>query len=365
MLKFRVLVVDDAVVMRRLITEAIADDPELELAGIAANGKIALARIPQVNPDIVTLDIEMPEMDGLATVREIRRLYPRLPVVMFSTLSRRGAEITLEAMAQGASDYVTKPANIGSVCEGVRALREELVPRLKLHARRYRPDLQPVASRVVLPPPPRRTPTARGPVRAVTIGTSTGGTNALAEVFGQLPANPSGPPYFLVQHMPPVFTALLAERLTKLGKTPVREAQQGERVESGIAYLAPGGRHMEVKLEGGAMKIVLHDGPPENSCRPAVDPLFRSVARAYGAGVLAVVLTGMGQDGLIGCRHVKEFGGCVLIQDESSSVVWGMPGAVAAAGLADDILPLSEISRHIAARLLRPVASPVSLLSSP
>jgi len=342
--KIRILVVDDAVVMRKLITESLRQDPDLEVVGVAANGKIALQKIPQVNPDLITLDLEMPEMDGLTTLREIRKIYPRLGVIIFSTLSQQGAVATLEALSLGANDYVTKPANVGGVTEAIARLETELIPKIKAHCRRLLIAATPAPASVV--------PRGAGfglaaPIDVVCLGTSTGGPNALAEVFQALPGD-LPVPVVMVQHMPPMFTTMLAERLDARSAWRCHEGAEGQLVENGHAYLAPGGRHMEVVRAGVHIRLHLHDGPAENSCRPAVDVLFRSVAAAYGRGVLGVVMTGMGQDGLRGCGVIREKGGRVLAQDEASSVVWGMPGQVAQAGLADKVLPLNQIAREIA-----------------
>jgi two-component system, chemotaxis family, protein-glutamate methylesterase/glutaminase len=349
--RIRVLIVDDAVVMRKLITDTLARDADIEIVGTAANGRIGLQRIIQVNPDIITLDVEMPEMNGLEMLRELRKTHPKLPVIMFSTLTMKGASATLDAITLGATDYVTKPANVGSVSESIAMLERELIPRIKAYTGRARPARAVAAAPGIAfrSVPPRAGVTARakaGPIEILTIGSSTGGPNALADVFAGITADFPAP-IVLVQHMPPIFTALLAERLGK--RCPLRffEATHGQSVERGCVYIAPGGRHMEIRREQGRASLVLHDGPPENSCRPAVDVLFRSVAQTYGPNALAVVLTGMGQDGANGCAHVKERGGRVLVQDEPTSVVWGMPGSVAGAGLADQILPLQNIASEI------------------
>ena len=348
--KIRVLVVDDAVVMRKLISEALARDPALEIAGIAAHGRIALQKLTQVNPDVVTLDVEMPEMDGITTLRELRKTHPKLPVIMFSTLTSRGAATTLDCLSAGATDYVAKPANVGSVTECIERLQNDLVTKIKLHC--HHADAARWSG-----PLPGGVPPPRFPVRpagaatpeVVCLGTSTGGPNALVEVFKRLPAD-FPLPILIVQHMPPVFTAMLAERLTALGGLKVHEGAEGCLVEPGHAYIAPGGRHMDVRRMGQHRILHLHDEPPENSCRPAVDVLFRSVALAYGANILGVVMTGMGQDGLRGCEWIRERGGQVVVQDEASSVVWGMPGYVAQAGLADKIVPLDQIAGEILRR---------------
>jgi two-component system, chemotaxis family, protein-glutamate methylesterase/glutaminase len=344
--KIRVLVVDDAVVMRRLISTVLESDPELEIAGIAANGRLALARIPQVNPDVITLDVEMPEMDGLETIDEIRKLYPHLPIIMFSTMTRRGAVETVEALARGATDYVTKPANIGSVSEGMDRLQSELIPKIKAYARPLGPS-PPAQPRV---PPALVASPSRSPFRCsvIAIGASTGGPNALHEVVPALPAS-LPVPVVIVQHMPPVFTELLAARLNESSKIRVHEASDGQRIEAGHAYIAPGGKHLALAAENGHVRAHLNELPPENSCRPAVDVLFRSVAQVYGGGSLGVILTGMGQDGLRGARWIRESGGRVIAQDQESSVVWGMPGAVAEAGLADEIVALNAVSKAVLA----------------
>jgi|SRR5271165_2704717 len=348
--KIRVLIVDDAVVMRRLISTVLESDPELEVAGIAPNGKIALARIPQVNPDVITLDVEMPEMNGLETILEIRKIYPRLPVIMFSTMTRRGAVETVEALARGATDYVTKPANVGSVSEGMERLRIELIPKIKAYAR---PLACPAPAQLAhtlgarsAAPGGRHgngtVPSGNFHCSVIAIGASTGGPNALHQVIPSLPAS-LAVPVLIVQHMPPVFTELLAQRLDQASQIRVHEARDGVQIERGHAYIAPGGKHLVVASENGCVRALLNEEPPENSCRPAVDVLFRSVAQVYGGGTLGVVLTGMGQDGLRGARWIHEAGGKLIAQDQNSSVVWGMPGALAEAGLADEIAPVGEI----------------------
>jgi len=340
--RIRVLVVDDSAVIRRLVSEELAADPALEVVGTAANGKIALARLPQLNPDLVILDVEMPEMDGLAALREIRKAYPRLPVIMFSSLTERGAEATLDALALGATDYFTKPTGAGGLEASLRVIREELVPEIKA--------LCPRAPAAPAPAPPPAAPGRAGLVEVVAIGTSTGGPNALAELFAGLPAD-LPVPVVIVQHMPPMFTRLLAERLSARYAVRVEEGHTGGLLRPGHGWVAPGDFHMAVVRDGLHAKLLLHRDPPENSCRPAADVLFRSVARAYGPAALAVVLTGMGQDGQRGCEAVRAAGGQVIAQDEATSVVWGMPGAVARAGLADAVLPLAEIAPEVVRRV--------------
>ncbi len=357
--RIRVLIVDDAVVVRRMLTSVIEKHPHLEVAGIAANGRIALQKITQCNPDIITLDVEMPEMDGITTLKELRKTHPRLPVVMVSTLTSRGAATTIEALNAGATDYVTKPGNVGKIVEGIELIEQQLVPKLLGICSKKLPDGEAASVRPAIGAP-RTSSTgmalgaATGPRMApfdcVGIGTSTGGPNALQTVFGQFVEAPPVP-IFVVQHMPPLFTAMLADRLGKCGPVPFHEATDGMVPLPGHAYLAPGAKHMIVRRENGRPVIRLNEEPPENSCRPAVDPLFRSLADMCGGNVLALVMTGMGQDGLRGCEAVRERGGTVLTQDEASSVVWGMPGYVTNAGLSSAVLPLDAIAREIERRL--------------
>ncbi len=351
----RVLIVDDAVAFRRLLSDEIARDPALAVAGTAANGRIALAKMPQVSPDLVILDIAMPEMDGLATLAELRRTYPRVPVIMFSALTERGAEATLDALALGAADYFPKPVSAGGMEASQAVLREQLIPKIKVLCGAG--DSSTGVPRVsgVIPSPLSRAPAPAGSsrpraVELVAIGASTGGPNALADVFAGLPAD-FPVPIVIVQHMPAMFTRLLAERLSARFPIPVEEGASGCILKPGRAWIAPGDHHMIVVRDALHLRLLLHQDPPENSCRPAVDVLFRSVAKTVGAGALGVVLTGMGQDGLRGCEALREAGGQVLVQDALTSVVWGMPGYVARAGLADRVLPLSLIADEILHRV--------------
>jgi two-component system, chemotaxis family, protein-glutamate methylesterase/glutaminase len=366
-----VLVVDDSVVVRRLISDALADDPQIRVVGTAPNGRVALNKIAQLKPDLVTLDIEMPVLDGLSALRELRRTDRQTPVVMFSTLTAAGAHATLDALAAGASDYVTKPSNVGSITESLRMVREQLVPRIHAlcakrtgrpaYAAPQRPSARPA------PAPPRTTrpapttpatgpATARGPrterVDVLAIGCSTGGPDALSRVLKDLPAN-LGVPVVVVQHMPPVFTKMFAERLDRTVALHVVEAVGDTPLTPGTVYIAPGEFHLEVARSGATTATRLHTGPPENFCRPAVDVLFRSVAKTYGGNALALVLTGMGQDGRRGCEALAATGAEIVAQDEATSVVWGMPGAVVNAGLADAVLPLPEIAGHLITRTAR------------
>lgn len=337
----RVLVVDDAVVVRRIVTDALAADPDLEVVGTAPNGRIALSKVPQLNPDIITLDVEMPEMDGLETLVELRKGYPDLPVVMFSTLTERGTKVAMDALLRGANDYVTKPANVGSVAEAIQRIREQLVP--KIHALC---STAPVHPRPVVPRCTRERSARSARLEAVVVGVSTGGPNALSEMLPRIPAH-LPVPVIVVQHMPPMFTRLLAERLDAQCALTVHEATDGQALVPGNIYIAPGDHHLEVRRRGTTIVAALTQAPPENSCRPSADVLFRSATEVFGGGLLGVVLTGMGHDGRRGAEEVHGAGGRILVQDEATSVVWGMPGSVVAAGVADEVRPLGQIAHRI------------------
>ncbi len=359
--RIKVLVVDDSVVVRRLVSDVLGEDQRIEVVGAAANGKIALAKIPALNPDIITLDIEMPEMDGLETLRHLRRDHPLLPAIMFSTLSERGAKATFEALDLGARDYVTKPANVGSVQASMASIREQLIPRIvSLAASSGRRSG--ASASTALPAPRPAAPVglvtrARATItpRVLLIGVSTGGPQALATLLPMLPAD-LPVPVLVVQHMPPVFTRLLADRLDGVCGLAVSEAVSGDAVEAGRVLIAPGDHHLRVRRGPHGVRAVLDQGTPENFCRPAVDVLFRSAVETYEGACLAVVLTGMGSDGARGAGAVVAAGGEVLAQDERSSVVWGMPGATAAAGHASALLPLDQIARAITSRITPAVA---------
>jgi two-component system chemotaxis response regulator CheB len=349
-----VLIVDDSVVIRRLVTHALSEDPAIEIVGSAANGVIALAKIPQVNPDVITLDIEMPDMDGLTFLKHLRKSYPHIRVIMFSTLTKRGATATIDALVLGADDYVTKVANVGSLSESMSALRLELVPKVKQFIKQApftstAPAVRPAApARAGAPTLPSRL--ARGPRQIVAIGVSTGGPTALAAVVPMLPAD-LRVPVVIVQHMPPMFTGFLADRLQQQTSLKVREATEGALVEPGTILIAPGDFHMRVRRHGASLVVGLNQDAPENSCRPAVDVLFRSVAEVFGDAAVGVVLTGMGQDGLRGAETMRANGAYIIAQDEASSVVWGMPGAVVRANLADAVVGLPQIVAEVLRQL--------------
>ncbi|GAA4628848.1 protein-glutamate methylesterase/protein-glutamine glutaminase [Cellulomonas oligotrophica] len=358
MTRTRVLVVDDSVVVRRLVTDALSREPRIDVVGVAANGRIAMSKLDQLAPDVVTMDIEMPEMNGIETVRAMRKAGHKQPVIMFSTLTERGASATLDALAAGATDYVTKPANVGSVQQSLQRVADELIPRILALAPGGRGGALPhpragvsagaAAAATPSPRGPVRLQPPRGthPVRLVVIGSSTGGPEALSKVISALPALPV--PVAVVQHMPPVFTRQLAARLDRLGPSTVSEAVDGEPLLPGHVYIAPGDKHLTVRTKVATLHAVLENGPPVNFCRPAVDVLFRAAVPAVRGEILAVVLTGMGADGRSGCEAVVAGGGTVLVQDEQTSVVWGMPGAVATAGWAHAVYPINEVAGAVA-----------------
>lgn len=361
MRKTRVMVVDDSVVIRRLLTDIINSDPKLEVAATAPNGRIALAKLPQVNPDVVTLDVEMPELNGLETLPKLRKLYPDLPVIMFSTLTERGAAAAVEALARGASDYVAKPAKAANASVAIQRVRDELIPKIKALGSVSRPAEPPRSKPIAAPRSIARfQPHVSPQIDALLIGASTGGPQALTRFLSALPAD-FPVPIAVVQHMPPVFTRCLAQRLNQECAIEVLEAAGGEFFTAGRVFIAPGAYHLELRRCGALIKTHLHQQPPENSCRPAVDVLFRSAAALFGPRCLGVILTGMGQDGLRGAEAIVRAGGAILAQDEATSVVWGMPRAVAQAGLARKVLPLSELADE-ATRLCclgRPALLPV------
>ena len=345
-----VLIIDDSAVVRGLVARWVEADPRLQVAATCADGDQGVKRAAELKPDLVVLDIEMPRMDGLTALPQILKAAPRAKVIMASTLTRKGGEITMRALSLGAADYAPKP-EAGRVA-GAEAYRKELLdklvalgPRMAAQPARAPAPARPVAAR---PQAPARRPSL------IAIGSSTGGPQALRDVIAALPRD-TNVPIVITQHMPKLFTAILAEHLSKLG-LPAKEATHGETLKPGHIYLAPGDFHMTLKGgQGGPIIAQLDQGPPVNFCRPAVDPLFNSCAAVAGNGVLAVVLTGMGHDGRDGARIVREAGGQVIAQDQASSVVWGMPGAVAEAGLADQILPLKDIGPELARRLKGPL----------
>jgi two-component system chemotaxis response regulator CheB len=404
----RILVVDDSVVIRKLVTSTLNEVGGMEVVATAATGRIALAKIDRYRPDIVILDVEMPEMDGIETLQQIRKLAPRLPVIMFSTRTERGTVATIEALTRGASDYVAKPSSMGNVLLAMARVREEMVPKIQVLTSGSRPGavrppsaplatlaqigatsplgktvplatlraapLAPSTKTIPLPkmttqviarpqltaPNPgivldgpirlHRATGPRPPVEIVAIGASTGGPNALVELLTQLPED-FAVPIVIVQHMLATFTRHFAQRLAAQCRIKIVEATAGDALAPGHVYIARGDYHLLTERRMGRVILAMNQDPQENFCRPAVDVLFRSVAASHGARALAVVLTGMGHDGLVGCGAIRDAGGDVIVQDEQSSVVWGMPGFIARAGLASQVLALDQLAGELRRRV--------------
>lgn len=350
----RVFIVDDTAVVRRVLSQILEEESDIQVAGTAANGVEALQRIPRVAPDVVVLDIEMPDMNGLDMLRELRSVDSALPVLVFSSLTERGAMVTIEALLLGANDYVLKPSMLGSAGAAREHIRTVLVPRLRQLAGKKVAVRTAAVSQIpvtTIKPSAFRLPDlAPGQVDAVVIAVSTGGPNALSDMLPQLPAD-LPVPVFIVQHMPAFFTKALAQRLKRISQVDVVECAGHIRVRPGQVILAQGGRHLALSRDGDVVWAQPDDGEPENFCRPAADVLFRSAAEVYGARLLGVVMTGMGQDGERGSRYIRESGGQIIVQDKASCVVWGMPAAVEQAGLANAVLPLGELAAEITRRL--------------
>lgn len=351
---YRVMVVEDSLVIRGLIARILEADPRITIVTTVANGELALRALDRNEIEVVVLDIEMPVMDGLTALPLLMRKDPHLQVIMASTLTRKNAEVSLRALSAGAADYVAKPTTSREVNTADDFRRDLTEKVLTLGARRRQKVPAPAAA--VGPVPAASKPAAAPPVlrpvqwvrppTVIGIGSSTGGPQALLKVLGGLPATRQ--PVLITQHMPATFTTILAEHIGRVATMRCAEAVDGEPVLPGRIYLAPGDNHMTVVARDGGRFIRLDQGPRENFCRPSVDPMLRSMSTVWGDGVLALILTGMGSDGLAGCRTVVQAGGRVLAQDEASSVVWGMPGAVARAGICSEILALSEIGPRLA-----------------
>lgn len=338
----RVLVVADSVVARRIIARALERDPAIARTDFAANGVVALAKLARQCPDVVVLDLETPDLGGFGTLTEIRRSHPALPVVLFTSMEERVAAATLDSLSLGPTHFVLKPT-VGTVDQAeahVTATVTPLVKALAAAGPARRPERR--------PDQPQSFP--EHPVTAVVVAVSTGGPDVLAALVRALPRD-LPVPVLVVQHMPPMFTRLLAERLDRLGGPTVAEAQDGDLVRPAQVLIAPGGRHLTVVRRASEVHVSLDDGPPENSCRPAADVLFRSAVTAWGAGVLAVVLTGMGHDGLRGAQIVRAAHGQVVVQDPATAVVGSMPAAVSDAGLAQAVLTIEELAPAVVQRV--------------
>lgn len=346
----RVMLVDNSAVVRGLITRMLKPEPEIAIVASVSDGAQAVRQVRRDRSiDVVVLDVEMPVMDGLMALKEMVALDPSLQVIMASTLTQRNAEISLQALAAGAADYVPKPSS--ERLGGSEEFRRELVAKVQALGRRRKQMRSPsaVATAYGGTYVPRPAPLLRSAVAVrpdiIAIGSSTGGPQALTAVLGEV--EEIRQPILITQHMPPTFTAVLAEHLGRVSGRPCAEAKNGERLLSGRIYVAPGDHHLLVQGTRDAARVRLTRDAPENFCRPAVDPMLRSLAEMFGGRVLAVILTGMGSDGCSGARHVVAAGGTVLAQDEATSVVWGMPGAVAGAGLCANVLPLPRLASAI------------------
>jgi two-component system chemotaxis response regulator CheB len=345
------MVVDDSVVVRGLMARWLEESGAFQVVTTASNGRAAVDALDRVDPEIVLLDIDMPELDGISTLPLLLAKRPDIQVVMVSTLTQRNADISLRCMSLGAVDYLPKPESNRHVTTST-SFREELVMKLQALATSRRRRLgqaepgRPAAARLAAPmprPSPRPRALAVAP-RYLLVGASTGGPKAVGEVLSHLGLAAQRVPILVVQHMPPVFTSAFADHLRTQVGLPAKEGAHGERPLAGHIYVAPGGRHMGLAKENGQIVLRLDDGPQVNFCRPAVDVLFRDAAALIGASALSVVLTGMGSDGTHGAKALVEAGGAVVVQDEATSTVWGMPGSIAKAGLAHDVLPLQEIA---------------------
>lgn len=398
----RVMIVDDAVVVRHVLTDTLSKDPAIEIVGVAPDGKAALEKLSEYRPHVMVLDVEMPNMNGIETLGHVKKRFPEIKVIMFSTLTSSGAAATMDALLAGADEYVTKPSSVGSMAAAAEMITADLIPKIKALGRaagsrtgaagaasaarqplsaatrfnapiktkqevgakpvvqptgQIRPPVNSSAPSNIVKPPVAASPISSAGGRdlrpqVIAIAVSTGGPNALNELIPALPGD-LPVPIVIVQHIPPVFSRTLAERLNMKSALTVAECEEGVEIRPGQVWIAPGDYHMTVVRSGTSVKLATNQNPPENSCRPAADVLFRSVAATYGRTALGVVLTGMGSDGLKGSQALLEAGGRVIAQDEASSVVWGMPGAVVGAGLAEAVLPLRAIANEIVNRVCR------------
>jgi two-component system chemotaxis response regulator CheB len=369
------MIVDDALVARGFVKRWVDAEPDLELVGSVRDGREAIDRLEQINPDVVVLDVEMPDVDGITALPQLLKKKPDLAIIMASTLTRRNAEISMKALSLGALDCIPKPEASGRAAS--QDFRNELINKIRhLGGRRFGrrapvrapiPAIAPAAPLARVEPspalvpghtplvpsfskphhPPVTRPMPRLSPKVLLIGASTGGPQALTEVVAHISKISDRIPVLITQHMPPTFTTILAEHLTRVSNRVVREAVDGETVVPGRMYLAPGGIHMRVKKRDGTTVIALDDSAPVHFCKPAVDPMFSSAAEIWGNGVLGVILTGMGSDGTDGGAQIVAAGGAIIVQDEETSVVWGMPGAAADAGLCSAILPLKDIAPKI------------------
>ncbi|WP_421781114.1 protein-glutamate methylesterase/protein-glutamine glutaminase [Kiloniella litopenaei] len=375
---YRIMVVDDSAVIRGLLTRILESDPHVSVVESVSNGEIAVKRLENHNIDVVVLDIEMPVMDGLTALPKLLQVKPDVQIIMASTLTRKNAEISLKAMRLGAADYIPKPTSSGELTKA-SDFKYELVEKVKALGQVAR-----TGQKAPLPSATKGEPSTTSgsavkskteaavssslyPSKSITlrkdtitkpdilaIGSSTGGPQALFDVLGNLGTITQ--PVVITQHMPATFTALLAEHIARVSSMPSKEGEDGEVLKGGHIYLAPGGYHMVFEKQGVNTVIRLNQEPPENFCRPAVDPMLRSLSKIYGSRLLVLILTGMGSDGLRGSEVVTGAGGSVIAQDEQTSVVWGMPGAVATAGLCSAVLPIKEMASNVRQLVMRSAA---------
>jgi len=380
--RYRVMVVDDSAVIRGLLTRMLEADPDIRVVASVGDGQMAVNAVRRTPVDVIVLDVEMPVMDGLTAIPKLLAAAPAARIVMASTLTRRNADISLRALQAGASDYIPKPSSTRDMTSR-ESFSRELLTKVKALAREAckstgrpppeetrRSDMSSASpDRPAAPPPARATTVSRTPTKPIlrpaaagnrppsliAIGSSTGGPQALFQVLGAL-TDRTIPPILITQHMPATFTTILAEHIQRQTGIPCREGATGDRPGAGQVLIAPGGYHMVVERHPSGPQIRLTTDPPENFCRPSVDPMLRSIAACYGRDVLTVILTGMGQDGLQGCRAVVAAGGMVIAQDEATSVVWGMPGAVTGAGLCTAVLPLRDIGPYVRKLAVRTAA---------
>lgn len=353
-----VILVDDSAIVRGLIKRTLGSDPDIKVVAMASNGRMAIDLAREHRPDIIILDIEMPEMDGITALPGLLEAAPSAKIIMASTLTLRNADISIKALTLGASDYIAKPSvgNSGELAAFYRELSQKIHALAGARKKNYNnlPNIAKPLAQSIVPVKNNWTHapiSVRSPIKALAIACSTGGPQALITLFKGLKGKIQNTPIFLTQHMPPTFTTILAQHLAKDGERACMEAKSGDMVEPGKTYVAPGDYHMLAFRENENVVIRLNQNPPVNFCRPAADPMLESLSLVYGKHLMVVVLTGMGQDGLVGAKTVADAGGSIIAQDEATSIVWGMPGAVATHNLCQAVLPIQDIAEYISQRI--------------
>ena len=363
--KLKALIVDDTAVYRKILSDILSDQAGIEVVGTASNGEMAIAKAEKLQPDFITLDLEMPVMDGLEALPHLKKLNPDVAIIMVSAHTTSGAKTTMKALQAGALDFIAKPdrssmeASKLEIQQQLRNVLRSVISKFQVQSALGRRT--PVAPTKPVPPPPVTAPpnsiaermakiTGNTRPEVIAIGISTGGPQALTKVIPRLPANLKLP-VLIVQHMPPVFTKALADSLSKISKLKICEASDGEKLEAGNVYIAPGGKQMKINKENGIAQIEITDDPPENHCKPSVDYLFRSLSILYKGNVLSVIMTGMGKDGAVGMRLLKRLGGKTIAQDQHSCTVFGMPMEAIKTGVVDQVVPLEEIAEQIVANI--------------